>query len=167
MDIVCPDGGIAQVAETRLRGDWLIVRRTRLVGEQAKVFPTWRYHALSPTGSARRWSWTPTTVATPRSSCASVISKGGVRLRYCPSGKFSANATWLLAATLAHNLLRCVAAIGLGAPQELVVAKTLRHILLALPSRLTRSARHLVLHLRVQAAVVGRYRSAPLAVTPR
>jgi hypothetical protein len=46
-------------------------------------------------------------------------------------------------ATLAHNLLRWIAAIGLGARQELVVAKTLRRTLLALPGRITRSARRL------------------------
>ena len=50
-------------------------------------------------------------------------------------------------ATLAHNLLRWVAAIGLGARGELVVAKTLRRTLVALPGRLTRSARRLILHL--------------------
>jgi hypothetical protein len=50
-------------------------------------------------------------------------------------------------ATLAHNLLCWIAAIGLGARQELVVAKTLRRTLLALPGRITRSARRLVLHL--------------------
>jgi hypothetical protein len=52
-------------------------------------------------------------------------------------------------ATLAHNLLCWIAAIGLGARQELVVAKTLRRTLLALPGRITRSARRLVLHLPV------------------
>jgi len=52
-------------------------------------------------------------------------------------------------ATLAHNLLRWIAAIGLGARQELVMAKTLRRTLLALPGRITRSARRLVLHLPV------------------
>jgi hypothetical protein len=36
-------------------------------------------------------------------------------------------------ATLAHNLLRWIAAIGLGARQELVVAKTLRRTLLPYP----------------------------------
>jgi hypothetical protein len=35
----------------------------------------------------------------------------------------------------------------MGAREELVVAKTLRRTLLALPGRLTRSARRLVLHL--------------------
>jgi hypothetical protein len=32
VDIVYPDGGLAQLAETRYRGDRLVVRRTRLVG---------------------------------------------------------------------------------------------------------------------------------------
>jgi hypothetical protein len=41
-----PDGGLAQVAETRYQGDRLIVRRTRLVGAQAELFPNWRYHAF-------------------------------------------------------------------------------------------------------------------------
>jgi Transposase DDE domain group 1 len=46
VDIVYPDGGLAQVAETRYRGDRLVVRRTRLVGAQAELFPNWRYHAF-------------------------------------------------------------------------------------------------------------------------
>jgi hypothetical protein len=46
VDIVYPEGGIAQVAETRYRGDRLVVRRTRLVGAQAELFPNWRYHAF-------------------------------------------------------------------------------------------------------------------------
>jgi hypothetical protein len=45
-DIVYPDGGLAQVAETRHNGDRLIVRRTRLVADQAELFPNWRYHAF-------------------------------------------------------------------------------------------------------------------------
>jgi Transposase DDE domain group 1 len=67
--------------------------------------------------------------------------KSGVGLRHCPSGRFNANAAWLLIATLAHNLLRWVAAIGLGARGELVVAKTLRRTLLALPGRQTEQGR--------------------------
>ncbi len=53
----------------------------------------------------------------------------------------------LLAATLAHNVLRWVAVLGLGARQELTCAKTLRRTLLAMPGRLTRSARRFWLHL--------------------
>jgi hypothetical protein len=46
VDIVYPEGGLAPVAETRYQGDRLIVRRTRLTGAQAELFPTWRYHAF-------------------------------------------------------------------------------------------------------------------------
>jgi hypothetical protein len=48
--------------------------------------------------------------------------KHGTGLRHCPSGSFLANAAWLVVATLAHNLLRWVATIGLGCA-DLVVAK--------------------------------------------
>jgi len=42
-----PKTGEAQIAETKL-GDWrLIVRRTRLVGAQAQLFPDWRYFAFA------------------------------------------------------------------------------------------------------------------------
>jgi hypothetical protein len=73
--------------------------------------------------------------------------QGRRRAAALPVGQVQRNAAWLLAATLAHNLLRWAARIGLGARGELVVAKTLRRTLLALPGRITRSARRLVLHL--------------------
>jgi hypothetical protein len=58
---------------------------------------------------------------------------------------FLANAAWLVIATLAHNLLRWVATIGLASAD--LMAKTLRRRLLHLPGRLTRSARRRLLHL--------------------
>jgi len=147
VDIVYPDGGLAQVAETRYRGDRLMVRRTRLVGAQAELFPDWRYHAFVTDRVG-------TTVELDQDHRRHAVVelcirdlKAGAGLRHCPSGKFNANAAWLLAASLAHNLLRWVAAIGLGARGELVVAKTLRRTLLNLPGRLTRSARRWTLHL--------------------
>jgi hypothetical protein len=144
-----PDGGLAQVAETRYQGDRLIVRRTRLVGDQAELFPNWRSHAFvtDRVGTAVELDQDHRRHATVELAIRDL--KAGVGLRHCPSGKFAANAAWLVIATLAHNLLRWVAAIGLGARGELVVAKTLRRTLLALPGRITRSARRLVLHLPV------------------
>jgi Transposase DDE domain group 1 len=147
--IVHPDGGLAEVAETRYQGDRLIVRRTRLVGQQAELFPDWRYHAFvtDRVGTAVSLDADHRRHAVVELCIRDL--KAGVGLRHCPSGKFSANAAWLVIATLAHNLLRWVAAIGLGARGELVVAKTLRRTLLALPGRITRSARRLMLHLPV------------------
>jgi Transposase DDE domain group 1 len=72
--------------------------------------------------------------------------KAGAGLRHCPSGRFLANAAWLVITTLAHNQLRWIAALGLQ-HRGLVAAKTLRCRLVALPGRLTRSARRCQLHL--------------------
>jgi hypothetical protein len=117
VDIVYPEGGMAAV-----------------VGAQAELFPTWRYHAFvtDRVGTAV-WLDADHRRHAVVELCIRDL-KAGVGLRHCPSGRFSANAARLVAATLAHNLLRWVAAIGLGARQELVVAKTLRRTLLALPA---------------------------------
>jgi hypothetical protein len=79
--------------------------------------------------------------------------KAGAGLAHLPSGQFNANAAWLLAATLAHNLLRWTATLGLGVRDQQTVAKTLRRTLLALPGRLTRSARRWRLHLSARLAM--------------
>jgi Transposase DDE domain group 1 len=147
VDIAYPPGGVAQVAETPYRGDRLIVRRIRNQGDQQQLFPTWRCHAfvtnrvgtmLELDADHRR-----------HAVCELAIRdlKAGAGLAHLPSGRFAANAAWLLAASLAHNLLRWTAAIGLGGGNEQTVAKTLRRTLLALPGRLTRSARQWRLHL--------------------
>jgi Transposase DDE domain group 1 len=147
VDIVDPEDGIAQVAETRYRGDRLIVRRTRLVGPQATLWPDWRYHAFvtDRPGPASNLD------ADHRHHAVCELAirdlKNGAGMRHCPSGSFLANAAWLVIATLAHNLLRWIAAIGLGARDQLVAARTLRRRLLHLPGRLTRSARQRLLHL--------------------
>jgi hypothetical protein len=146
-DIVYPDEGVAQLAETRYKGDRLIVRRTRLVGEQAELFPNWRYHALvTDRVGTTVWLDADHRRHAVVELCIRDLKAGG-GLRHHPSGRFNANAAWLLIATLAHNLLRWIAAIGLGARGELVVAKTLRRTLLSLPGRITRSARRWRLHL--------------------
>jgi hypothetical protein len=67
----------------------------------------------------------------------------------CPSGRAGDVTALPAACPRRTNLLRWVAAIGLGGRRELVVAKTLRRTLLAPPGRLTRSARRLILHLPV------------------
>jgi Transposase DDE domain group 1 len=122
------------------------VRRTRLTGPQATLWPDWRYHAFvtDREGSAVELDADHRRHAV----CELAIRdlKDGAGLRHCPSGVFLANAAWLVIATLAHNLLRWVAAIGLGT-SDLLAAKTLRRRLLAIPGRLTRSARRRRLHL--------------------
>jgi DDE family transposase len=144
-DIDYPDGGIAQVAEAHLGGDRLIVRRTRLTGPQATLWPDWRYHAFVTDRAGR--AITLDADHRRHAVCELAIRdlKDGAGLRHCPSGVFLANAAWLVIATLAHNLLRWVATIGLGSAD--LMAKTLRRRLLHLPGRLTRTARRRLLHL--------------------
>jgi hypothetical protein len=119
---------------------------TFTAGPQASLWPDWRYHAFV---TNRRASAVELDTDHRRHAvCELAIRdlKHGTGLRHCPSGVFLANAAWLVIAALAHNLLRWVAAIGL-ATSDLVVAKTLRRRLLAMPGRLTRSARRCLLHL--------------------
>jgi Transposase DDE domain group 1 len=125
------------VAEAPYRGDRLIVRRVRNQGHQAQLFATWRYHAfvtdrvgtmLELDADHRR-----------HAVCELAIRdlKAGAGLAHLPCGQFAANSAWLLAATLAHNLLRWTATLGLGVRDQQTVANTLRRTLLALPGRLT------------------------------
>jgi hypothetical protein len=149
VDIAYPDTGQAQVAETTLAGKAggrLIVRRTRLVGAQATLWPDWRYHAFvtDRPGTAVELDTDHRRHATVELAIRDL--KQGAGLCHCPCGVFLANAAWAVIATLAHNLLRWVAALGLGATGP-VVAKTIRRRLLSLPGRLTRSARRRWLHL--------------------
>jgi hypothetical protein len=141
-----PDG-VAQVAETPYHGDRLIVRRVRNQGDQAQLFPTWRYHAFV-TNRVGTATWLDADHRR-HAVCELAIRdlKAGAGLAHLPSGRFAANAAWLLAATLAHNLLRWTASLGLGSRDQQIVAKTLRRTLLHLPGRLTRSARRPTLHL--------------------
>jgi hypothetical protein len=139
--------GLAQVAETPYQGDRLIVRRVRNQGDQAQLFATWRYHAFvtDRVGTAVELDADHRRHAI----CELAIRdlKAGAGLAHLPSGRFAANAAWLLAATLAHNLLRWTATLGLGVRDQQTVAKTLRRTLLIPPGRLTHSARQWTLHL--------------------
>jgi Transposase DDE domain group 1 len=139
--------GLAQVAETPYQGDRLIVRRVRNQGDQAQLFATWRYHAFvtDRVGTAVELDADHRRHAI----CELAIRdlKAGAGLAHLPSGRFAANAAWLLAATLAHNLLRWTATLGLGVRDQQTVAKTLRRTLLIPPGRVTHSARQWTLHL--------------------
>jgi Transposase DDE domain group 1 len=147
VDIAYQPGGVAQVAETPYRGDRLIVRRVRHLDDQPQLFPTWRYHALV-TNRVGTMTWLDADHRC-HAVCELAIRdlKAGAGLAHLLSGRFAANAAWLLAATLAHNLIRWTASLGLGVRDQQTVAKTVRRMLLALPGRLTRSARRWRLHL--------------------
>lgn len=146
VDIDYTEGGRAQVAETTWRGLRLIVRRTRLVGRQAALWPEWRHHAFvtDRPGAAVELDVDHRQHAVVELAIRDL--KEGAGLNHVPSGKINANAAWLVLAALAHNLLRWVARLGLD-HQGPIVAKTIRRRLITLPGRITRSARRDLLHL--------------------
>lgn len=145
-DIDYTTSGHAQVAETTLAGRRLIVRRTRLVGPQAQLWPDWRHHAFvtNRTGAAVDLDADHRHHAVVELAIRDL--KAGAGLNHCPSGVFNANAAWLVLAALAHNLLRWTTLLG-GIHTGPVVAKTIRRRYLTIPGRITRSARRTTLHL--------------------
>jgi Transposase DDE domain group 1 len=138
-------GGRAEVAETTYRDMRLIVRRTRLTGAQAQLFPDWRHHAFvtDRPGSTTELDADHRAHAVIELAIRDLKAEG---LAHCPSGRFGANAAWALIAALAHNLVRWVARLGLGAIGA-VVAKTLRARHLSVPGRISRSGRRSALHM--------------------
>jgi Transposase DDE domain group 1 len=157
-----PDGGEAQIAETIYAGRRLIVRRTRLLGPQAELFPDWRHFAFL----TNRTEDITTVEAEHRDHAVveQVISDlKDQALAHFPSGHFTANGAWTVLAALAHNLLRWTQLLGL--PNTTVrAARTLRHRLLCIPGRLTSHARGWTLHLPARWPWHGDYISALNAI---
>jgi hypothetical protein len=140
-----PDDGEAQIAETVYGGRRLIIRRTRLIGPQAELWPDWRHFAFI----TNRTDEIAIVEAEHREHAVveQVIAElKDQALAHFPSGHFYANAAWTVLAALAHNMLRWTQLLGL--PDTTVrAARTLRRRLLAVPGRLTRHARGWTLHL--------------------
>jgi len=67
-------------------------------------------------------------------------------LAHLPSGVFTANAVWLLAAVMAFNLTRAAATLT-GTQLARATTPTIRRKLINLPARIASSARRLHLHL--------------------
>jgi hypothetical protein len=140
-----PDGGEAQVAETELKGWRLIVRRTRLIGTQAELFPDWRHHCFATNRTI------PTLVADidhrdHASIELAIRDLVDQALAHFPSGRMHANSAWTVIAALAHNLGRWTSQIGLP-DRPIQTARTRRRQLLAVPARLTRSGRQWTLRM--------------------
>jgi Transposase DDE domain group 1 len=134
-----PDGGEAQIAQTMLGRQRLIVRRTRLLGAQAELWPDWRHFAFF----TNRTDPIELVEAEHRQHAVVELAIRDLKdqaLAHFPSGRFTANAAWTVIAALAHNLLRWTTLIGL--PDTIIpTARTLRRRLLTVPGRITRTAR--------------------------
>jgi len=140
-------GGKAEVAECPYGDEHrLVVRRTRLTGKQAELFPSWRYHAFitDREGSAIFLDADHRNHAVVELNIRDL--KEGAGMAHCPSGDFNANAAWTVLATVAHNMVRWIASLGLEHHGP-VVMKTIRRKFLTVPGRLTRRSRRMQLHL--------------------
>jgi Transposase DDE domain group 1 len=140
-----PEDGEAQIAETSYAGKRMIVRRTRLLGAQAELWPDWRHFPFL----TNRSEDITLVEAEHRQHAVVELTIRDLKdqaLAHFPSGQFNANSAWTVIACLAHNLLRWSALIGL--PGETVrAARTFRRRLLQIPGRLTRTGRQWTLHL--------------------
>ena len=67
-------------------------------------------------------------------------------LAHLPSGRFTANAAWLVLAAIAFNLTRAAGCVASG-PHARATTATIRAQLITVPARVARSARRVVLHL--------------------
>ena len=153
-----PADGEAQIAETVSGGRRLIVRRTRLLGAQAELWPDWRHFCFI----TNRDEELALVEAEHRDHAVVeqvIADLKDQALAHFPSGDFNANGAWTVLAALAHNLLRWTQLLGL--PDTTVrAARTLRRWLLQVPGRLTRHAGDWTLHLPARWPWHGDYISA-------
>jgi hypothetical protein len=112
---------------------------------QPTLFDTHRFHAFFTTSDL------DTVTADKTHRQHAIIEQVNADLKdsalaHLPSGIFTANAAWLVLATIAFNLSR---AVGTLAGTELGKARsgTIRRKLIQIPARISTSARKLVLHL--------------------
>jgi hypothetical protein len=116
---------------------------------QGELFPAWRYHAVFTDSPFE------TLQAEGQHRGHAVIEQlladlNDGPLAHLPSGKFNANAAWLAAAAIVHNLLRAAGTLA-GRRHAKARAATIRRDLVAVAGRTARHGRQgrgfLTLHL--------------------
>jgi len=112
---------------------------------QATLFDTWRFHAFFTTNTL------DTITADKTHRGHAIIEQVHADLKnsalaHLPSGKFTANAAWLILAVMAFNLTRAAATLADTAMAKATTA-TIRRKLVHVPARVASSARRLTLHL--------------------
>ena len=121
---------------------------------QGTLFDVWRFHAFFTTAPAEQLD----TVAADATHRGHAIIEQvhadlkGSALAHLPSGKFTANAAWLVLAVIAFNLTRAAAVMASTGPtghSDLARATTatVRRKLIHVPARVASSARRITLHL--------------------
>ena len=115
---------------------------------QGTLFDTWRFHAFFTTTDPADLD----TVAADKTHRGHAIIEQvhadlkSSALAHLPSGKFTANAAWLVLAVIAFNLTRTAATIT-GTDLAKATTATIRRKLITVPARVASSARRVTLHL--------------------
>ena len=112
---------------------------------QQSLFDTWRFHAFFTTTELD----TVTDDKTHRGHAIIEQVHADLKdsaLAHLPSGRFNANAAWLVLAAIAFNLTRAAATIT-GPALAKARTATIRRTLVTVPARIASSARRLTLHL--------------------
>jgi hypothetical protein len=115
---------------------------------QDTLFDTWRFHAFFTTTSL---ALADTVAADKTHRGHAIIEQVHADLKnsalaHLPSGKFAANAAWLVLAVMAFNLTRAAATLaGTGLARS--TTATVRRKLISVPARIASSARRVTLHL--------------------
>lgn len=131
----------------------LVVRRIPDLNPSSKdgqdtLFDTWRFHAFFTTTHPA----VADTVAADKTHRGHAIIEQvhadlkNSALAHLPSGKFTANAAWLVLAVMAFNLTRAAATIT-GPGLAKATTATIRRKLIVVPARIASSARRVTLHL--------------------
>jgi DDE family transposase len=153
------DAEVAEVGFTaftnRRRGEHvtarLIVRRVRRLNPatvpagQTEAFAVYRYHAVFTDSSE------PTLHAEATHRDHAIIEQVIAELKngplaHLPSGRFTANAAWLVCAAISHNLTRAAGALA-GDRHRRSRTGTIRTQLITTPARIAHSAHQQTLHL--------------------
>ena len=118
---------------------------------QGTLFEVWRFHAFFTTVPAEAMD---TVTADKIHRGHAVIEQVHADLKHSalahlPSGKFAANAAWLVLAVIAFNLTRAAATLT-GSKLARATTATIRRKLVNVPARAARRARRLILHLPAQ-----------------
>ena len=131
----------------------LVVRRIPDLNPKAShgqetLFDLWRFHAFFTTTDPAVLD----TVAADKTHRGHAIIEQvhadlkSAALAHLPSGKFAANAAWLVLAVIAFNLTRAAATLT-GTRLARATTATIRRTLIAVPARVASSARRITLHL--------------------
>ena len=122
--------------------------KAKVAAGQGTLFDLWRFHAFFTTVPADVMD-TVTADKTHRGHAVIEQVHADLKnsaLAHLPSGKFAANAAWLVLAVIAFNLTRAAATLT-GPTLAKATTATIRRRLVHVPARTARRARRLTLHL--------------------